>query len=340
MYLNKRNSINRLTRFLAGSTSPEEDREIRVLIDSDPGFRNEYEELEKVWKIAGTNSVDYVFDTDKAWANLDARILSQSLQLGKKPSIPVPAIRRYAGYALKVAAVLLIGLAVFQLAVNRHPYQTIASGNAIITPVSLADGSTIYLNSASSINYPEKFGQDSREVYFWGEAFFEIAHDPSRPFIIETGETRVKVLGTSFNIRAYPETGQVDVIVKSGKVLFYHVDKSDRVLGQMTLLAGEKGVYERESGRLTKLQNDEPNYLSWKTGILVFEQTSLDKVLAAVGKKYGVTFNLAEKDICNLKLTATFDNDSLDAVLEVLKLVHNLQFVNNGKDYLVSKNPG
>jgi ferric-dicitrate binding protein FerR (iron transport regulator) len=231
MYLNKRNSINRLTRFLAGSTSPEEDREIRVLIDSDPGFRNEYEELEKVWKIAGTNSVDYVFDTDKAWANLDARILSQSLQLVKKPSYLFPQ-SAISGYALKVAAVLLIGLAVFQLAVNRHPYQTIASGNAIITPVSLADGSTIYLNSASSINYPEKFGQDSREVYFWGEAFFEIAHDPSRPFIIETGETRVKVLGTSFNIRAYPETGQVDVIVKSGKVLFYHVDKSDRVLGK------------------------------------------------------------------------------------------------------------
>ena len=128
--------------------------------------------------------------------------------------------------------------------------------------------------------------------------------------------------------------------MNSGKVLLYHVDKNDHLLGQVTLLKGDKGVFFRNTGLIARMINDEPNYLSWKTGVLVFSETSLDKVLYAVGQKYGVIFNLEDKQLASLKLTATFDNETLDAVLEVLKLVHNLQFVNNGSDYLVKKSAG
>jgi ferric-dicitrate binding protein FerR (iron transport regulator) len=204
----------------------------------------------------------------------------------------------------------------------------------------LADGSHIYLNNTSTIKYPQKFGKNLRDVYFWGEAFFEIAHDPSKPFIIEAGEARVKVLGTSFNLKAYPESDRIEVVVNSGKVLFYHADKADRILGEVTLVKGEKGVFFKKPGKIVKLLNDEPNYLSWKTGVLVFNDTSLDKVLAAIANKYGIRFSLREENLSKLRLTATFDNESLDAMLEVLELVHNLQFINNGNDYLVVRKAG
>jgi len=210
-----------------------------------------------------------------------------------------------------------------------------ASGTEVSSPIALSDGSHIVLNSGSELNFPEKFGSHGREVYFWGEAFFEIASDPSRPFVIETGDARIKVLGTSFNVKAYPGTGITEVVVNTGTVLLFYVDKNDNVLGQVILHKGDKGVYNRITHKLAKMLNDDLNFISWKTGMLVFNETSLDKVMDVVGKKYGVTFRTNNPELYRLKLTATFDNESLDSVLEVLSLVHKLQFTHNGNDYLV-----
>lgn len=340
MFLRNRKIKNQITQFIAGECSADESRVISGLIGSDEEYKQIFNQLNDIWVHTGVKEPSTGFNVDSAWLKVDARISNQPLHIIHTTTRQVSSVRRVAGYALKAAAVILIGLAVFQLVSPRNSREMVTSGLSMAAPLCLADGSTIFLNSSSTIKFPEKFGNKGREVYFWGEAFFEIAPDPTRPFVIETGETRVRVLGTSFNIRAYPETNKIEVVVNSGKVLFYHVDKSDHILGQVTLLKGDKGVYFRNTGEITKLLNDEPNYLSWKTGVLVFSETSLDRVLSAVGQKYGVTFNLDDKNLAKLKLTATFDNETLDAVLEVLQLVHNLQFVNNGKDYLVKKNAG
>jgi transmembrane sensor len=338
---NRKISIE-VTRFIQGECTPDERRVISGLIQSDPVYKQVYKDLTLLWETIGMNTApaDTTFNVDSAWSKVNATISKQPSRVIHRAAPATNNFRRIGGYALKVAAVLLIGIAIFQLLLPQNDQKTVASGKSIAAPLSLADGSTIFLNSSSTIKFPEKFGGDTREVYFWGEAFFEIAHDPTRPFIIESGETRIKVLGTSFNVKAYPETDRIEVVVNSGKVLFYHIDKNDHILGQVILQKGDKGVYYRKSGQIVRLLNDEPNYLSWKTGMLVFSETSLDKVFNAVGQKYGVKFNLAEKDLSLLKLTATFDNETLDAVLEVLQLVHNLQFVNNGNDYLVKKKAG
>jgi ferric-dicitrate binding protein FerR (iron transport regulator) len=249
----------------------------------------------------------------------------------------VRSIRPLITAALKVAAVLLIGFVVFRVVVPNHELKTVNSGSSAIETCQLSDGSVLFLNSASRVKFPEKFGKSSREVYFWGEAFFEIAHDQSRPFVIEAGETRIRVPGTSFDVKAYPTANTIEVTVNTGKVLFYHVDKNDQVLGEVTLIKGERGIYDRLKSRISKMSNDDLNYLSWKTGILHFEETPLSVVLNDISEKYNVSFNCSDADIAGYKLTATFDNESLDSVLEVLKLTHHLTFKHNGQGYLVQK---
>jgi ferric-dicitrate binding protein FerR (iron transport regulator) len=216
----------------------------------------------------------------------------------------------------------------------------LASGSAVTSRLALSDGSHIVLNTGSEVKYPEKFGSDRREVYFWGEAFFEIASDPTRPFVIETGDARIKVLGTSFNVKAYPATGVTEVVVNTGTVLFYYVDNDNNILGQVILHKGDKGIYNRATHKLARMVNKDLNVISWKTNVLVFNETSLGEVMEVVGKKYGVNFHMESSELSRLKLTATFDNESLDSVLEVLSLVHKLQFTHNGKDYLVKKVTG
>jgi len=341
MYLINRKIKSQITRYLAGECNPEEKRVIFDLVKNNPEYRKVYDQLSKTWEFISPKADSTIFDVDSAWNKLNSRIAQPSAPVRNlKPVHKTGDVRKLYKYAIRIAAVFLIGLAVFQLVNTGNRLETLASGKDLPASLSLEDGSSVFLNSSSVIKYHQKFGDQSREVYFWGEAFFEVASDPTRPFIIESGETRVKVLGTSFNVKAYPEAEKVEVVVNSGEVLFYHVDREEQILGQVTLQQGEKGIYFRKTRQIARIPNDEPNYLSWKTGILVFNETSLDKVLEAIGQKYKVTVKMETNDLEKLKLTATFDNEPLDAVLEVLTLVHNLQIVNNGKDYLVKKKTG
>ncbi len=333
--LKNRNIESQLTNYLAGECTPAEQLEIEVLIQSDSEINNTYNELKQVWDNSVSHSTNDVYDIDSAWVNVDKHINNKVVATVNQSIIKKP-ILRFIKYAASIAAVFVIAFAVYQFFYNNTLVtKSFASGNAVSSALQLADGSKVVLNAGSEVKYPEKFGSHGREVYFWGEAFFEIAPDPTRPFVIETGDARIKVLGTSFNVKAFPETGITEVVVNSGTVLFYHVDNNNSILGQVILQKGDKGVYNRLTHKLVKMENDDINFISWKTGVLVFNETPLNEVITVVGNKYGVKFHTENKRLSQLKLTATFDNESLDSVLEVLSLVHKLQFTHNGKDYLV-----
>jgi ferric-dicitrate binding protein FerR (iron transport regulator) len=335
--LKNQNMESQITRFLAGECSLEERQVITGLIQSEAKYRDTYTALKQIWDNAVLQPVSGTYNVDQAWSNVGRHLGASPLTVVHRHANRKPAVYRALKYAASIAAVLLIAFSVFQIALDNTVMKRFASGTAVSSPLALADGSHMVLNAGSEVNFPEKFGSHSREVYFWGEAFFEIASDPTRPFVIESGDARIKVLGTSFNVKAYPGTGITEVVVNTGVVLFYHVDHNGKILDEVTLHKGDKGVYNRTTHRLAKMRNDDLNFISWKTGILDFKGAPLDKVLTEVGAKYGVTFHMDNKELSRLKLTATFDNESLDSVLEVLSLVHKLQFTRNGTDYLVKK---
>jgi transmembrane sensor len=327
-----------ITSYLAGECSMSEQQVIAGLIQSEPEYRSTYTSLRQIWENPALQPVTDIYNVDAAWANVSRHMDENSLKIVHQGPVKKTITLRLLKYVASVAAILLLAFTVYQISRDtKTVLKSVASGTAVSSPVALADGSHIVLNAGSEVKYPEKFGSDSREVYFWGEAFFEIASDPTRPFVIESGDARIKVLGTSFNVKADLHTGITEVVVNTGTVLFYHVDESDNILGQIILHKGDKGTYNRSTRKLAKMLNTDPNVNSWKTGILVFNETSLDVVMEVVGKKYGVNFHMSDSGLSRLKLTATFDNESLDSVLEVLSLVHKLHFTHIGKDYLVKK---
>jgi len=332
---------SQITSYLAGECTPAEQQAIAGLIQHDTEYRDTYNSLRQIWESSALLPVSETYDVDAAWLTVGKHISENPLTVIRHSQAKKPLVIRIVRYAASIAAVLLLAFAVYQVTRDTNKVlKQVASGNTVSTPVSLADGSQIVLNKNSEVKFPEKFGSNGREVYFWGEAFFEIASDPASPFVIKTGDARIKVLGTSFNVKAYPETGVTEVVVNTGTVLFYYVDNNENILGQIILHKGDKGIYTHSTRKLTRMLNDDLNFICWKTNIMVFNETTLDKVMEVVGKKYGVNFKLENSELSQLKLTATFDNESLDSVLEVLGLVHKLRFTNNGKDYLVKKVTG
>lgn len=180
--------------------------------------------------------------------------------------------------------------------------------------LTLADGTQVHLNSGSTIEFPERFEGNTREVKFEGEAFFEVAKDPNKPFIIKSGEIHTTVLGTSFNINTYQESRQIAVTVASGKVKVTSED-SEVFLGP-----NEQGVFDKSTKTISKEQTDIAAFLLWKDGILQFEDVTLTEVAKSLEHWYGVTFVFGNDKVGGCHLTATYDNEILSAVLE--SIVH------------------
>jgi transmembrane sensor len=324
-------------RFLTGNTGEKEN----AIISEKSQNRNSriYSQIQTIWQKAEpkTPSLE-VFDVDSAWNALNFRIENSDKLNHSSHSAKTKKMNLTFSVFVKIAAVLIIALGIFQLARPLHKLNTVSSGTAIAVPVSLSDGSVIQLNRNSSVKFPEKFGKTKRDVYFWGEAFFDIAADKTKPFVIEVGETRVKVVGTSFDVKANPESDRIEVVVNSGKVLFYTLSANSAKDARVFLEPGDKGVYYKATHKFSKFRNDNLNFLSWKTGILTFRETGLTDVLNALNQKFGAKFIVRNNALKQLRLTATFDNESLDSVLDDLRLVFDIGIQKNGKDYLIVKN--
>jgi transmembrane sensor len=324
-------------RFLTGNTGEKENAIISV--KSQKRNSRIYSQIQTIWQKAEPNTPSLeLFDVDAAWNAVNFRIENSDNLSQTSHSAKTKKMNTTFSVFVKIAAVLIIALGIFQLARPLHKLNTISSGTAIAVPVSLSDGSVIQLNRNSSVKFPEKFGKTKRDVYFWGEAFFDIAADKTKPFVIEVGETRVKVVGTSFDVKANPESDRIEVVVNSGKVLFYTISAKSAKDTRVFLEPGDKGVYYKATHKFSKFRNDNLNFLSWKTGILTFRETGLTDVLNALNQKFGAKFIVHNNELKQLRLTATFDNESLDSVLDDLRLVFDIGIQKNGKDYLIVKN--
>lgn len=276
---------------------------------------------------------DHSFDTAQAWNNLQQRIAAEESRETRfvahasprrKISL-IPAL-------LKIAAVVVIALAGYymfdsQTAPKQIELVAEASVNETIT---LSDGSVVYLRKGARITYPEQFNENDRQVSFEGEAFFEIAVNPEKPFRITAGNVGVEVLGTSFNLNARPENKKIILSLHTGKVLFYSIDPvSGDVFEQIVLEPGQAGVFQPETGTLKRESFSSNNHLAWKTGIIEFADTPLCEVFASLSEYYGVNMVCDNPNLTELKLSATFENEPVESVLETINLIFGLESEQN-----------
>lgn len=209
---------------------------------------------------------------------------------------------------------------------NDHSKIVKATQNGQKLTVRLPDGTVVQLNSDSELTYPEQFGE-TREVNLQGEAFFDVVSNKTHPFIVTTGEIKTRVLGTSFNINAYPESDQVEISLISGAV---QVLTSKDSIG---ILPSEQAIYTTSSKKLIARKADLSNYLAWKEGVLIFDGNTLSEITRELVRWYGtpIKFENPQTKACDLHLS--FDNLSLTEVLDQLVLVSGIkyEFLENGE---------
>ena len=186
----------------------------------------------------------------------------------------------------------------------------------------LSDGSRLWLNSGSSIEFPSSFSSDTREIFLSGEMYIEVATDKKRPFIVHTSDYNVRVYGTKFNLSAYPESSS-SVILVEGSVGI-QTEETQEIL----LTPNEQAIYSDETKVFEKRNVDANAFISWTKGYLSFEDTPITEALKSIERYYNLSFNL-EDDVSFRNLTCTGKiilSNNLDNVLTALTLISSTSY--------------
>jgi transmembrane sensor len=193
--------------------------------------------------------------------------------------------------------------------------------------VVLADGTTVRLNAGSRLWYPGKFTGRQREVYLQGEAFFEVTRNRQQPFVLHVGKQQVRVLGTSFNVQAYPNEPTIETAVVTGRVAFIRA-ASGAATPQDTLYLtpNQRAVFARQTATMHREAINGREAAAWSRGELIFRQTPLDEVARTLARRYNVPVRLTNDRLRFCQLTGRFQNQNLREVVSVLALTGAFEY--------------
>ncbi len=307
-----------IAKYLMGEATPDEERTLSAWIAANDSNRIHFEKTKAALEISVKHKPvaqePLNIDVDQEWN----RFLENANQSDNVLRMPTGSnwLRIAAAILLLVASGVLINY--FINSGSDFVYQT-AENTQLVT---LPDNSQVVLNRNSVLTFADSFLEQERRVSLRGEAFFEVQKDPTKPFVIECDGAEVVVVGTSFNVDNSNFQGTLEVVVSSGKVKIASMKGKDEIL----LEAGDKGVFDRVSGRLNEQKNDDANFMSWKTKKLEFDGSSLIDVVTALSDTYGVDISVAVEVPASCLVTATFDNQDLDAVLKILQSTLGLTY--------------
>ncbi|MBN1415129.1 MAG: FecR domain-containing protein [Bacteroidales bacterium] len=336
------NNWDVLVKYLAGEADEQEQKKVLEWVQASPSNSAAYNELKTYWDYINNIKTMNQFDIDDGWKKLHNRIIASS---GSSPTVkelkPKNTILIFGRPLLKIAAtvglLVMLGTGIYWTisTLQKNERLTVASSGADDqTRITLPDGSVILLNADTKISYTKNFNTLNREVMLTGEAYFDVTHDPQKPFMVYTGEAVIKVLGTSFNVQSLKSSGKVEVFVESGSV---QLSEADNINNTITIEPGFIGSIENESLEMQK--NTDQNYLAWKTRKLVFDNIELEKVAADIQDVFKVKVVFENQDMTRCKIRSNFEDEPLENVLEAICTIHNWKWERKG-DKIILSGPG
>ncbi len=267
-------------------------------------------------------------DFNEVLSNISDAIQSNDYEVESQPELH----SRF--YWLKIAAIILIVLlpTIFLYkSLNQSTEQdeqiTIEYINKFNpagqkSKIYLPDGTSVWLNSESSVSYVDGFEIDQRRVELIGEAYFDIVKDAKKPFVVKANNVSVMALGTSFNVRDYQDEDQVNISLTTGEVLV----TTNNDLSKVYLHPGEQVILGRTDGRIVESKFDPRTTIGWKDGLIYFENASYAEITKKLQRWYGVKFKLLSDTSPDWGYTGSFRESSLEMVMERLSYVESFGY--------------
>lgn len=283
---------------------------------------SDYKETEKIFSLQKQVAFLHVLrPEDQLWKGIETRIK------------PGPAIQHWFRYAAIIILSFVLGaLLIYLSGVRFHEpgMASISSPRGQITSLKLFDGSTVWLNSESTIRYSSDFNTGNREVYVEGEAYFEVTRDEKRPFVVHLENSQVNVLGTSFNVKAYPGSGQVEAVLMEGKIGFTGNNQS------VVLEPCERLVFTFRNGEIVKDRVDLEKTLAWKKGKYYYSNEKLSAIILQLQRWYDVEFVFDGNELSRYNFTGVIDHEkSIQYNLKLIELTNKVHVQFEGDKIII-----
>jgi transmembrane sensor len=295
-----------LTKYMLNETSSVENETINRWLSENEDNRKYFDHFKLIWDTSRELKIESKLDPDASWAEF--KQLAQNKNENSAKLRPLNPANRW----LKIAAIWLVILgsagifySVFKPA---KPVMLRLQSNKVVRKVTLSDGSLITMNKNSVLNYPDKFTGDTREISLKGEAFFDVVHDKSKPFMIHVNDVVVKVVGTSFNIKT--EGPNTEIIVETGIVQV--------IQQEIVVKLKPKEKASVQAGRLKKGSSQDELYNYYRTQKFVANNTPLWRLVDVLNEAYHVNIVIDNKKLANRTITTTLKADSLDKILKTI----------------------
>jgi len=332
-----------MSRSLSGEASPGELQELDAILASDAKAMARYRTLQQFWNQHDAVSPATVEDALHRLLNqlqLQPTFRKTTMQ---KEQAPVHRLHRRWRLWAAAAAILIVSTGIYWLVQNQAP-DAMASAlvekqNARGTKsiIELTDGSKIWLNADSKIKYPEIFSGNTREVHLEGEAFFDVAPNPEQPFIIHLANGTVRVLGTSFNVRAYNNEKIVETSVATGKVAFIPKYQDKKQKPDTIFITPNKKVrylLDKDTADILPAKPQEDK--AWTEGRLIFKAQTLEEIAIELERHFGKKVVFLDEAPKSYRLTGSFENNGLDEIMYYLSKTKEFSYKITHSELLIA----
>ena len=302
---------NILAKKLCGEADSSEQEELDMLISRNPNFADQAK---------AATSYAHVFDVDVSSIKVDVERAWQQVQDKKVKVIPIRSNNSSLKWIAGIAASLVLICTSVWFFINTDTHGIYHAENDS-RHIILEDGTNIWLNNNTTLKIDDYFNMNSRKVILEGEAYFEVAKNAEKPFIVKANTTETKVLGTKFNIKAIGKDSLVITTLMEGKIKFS--TETDQAL----LTPMHYAVFNLNSKKLITDSLSNKNAVAWKnSGTIEFEETQFTEVISAIESCYHVEIKVENNDILNCRFTGSFEKAKIDDLLEVIAASLNITY--------------
>ncbi|MFT2009995.1 FecR domain-containing protein [Pontibacter sp. 13R65] len=311
-----------IDKYLGGDCSPEEAAIVERWYDSMQGSKSEFY----------SNDKEAIRASEQRSLDAIRRILK--IEEGSQPVISLNSRMRSWNWMAAACIVLLVCIgSIFFITGNRQQnFTVVRAGTGQVRKLLLPDSTQVWLNAGSSLKYAADYNQSTRHVWLEGEGYFDVKHNPDKPFDVQTAGLKTQVLGTAFSISAYPGSLIKSVTVTRGEV---QVSDNKVILGN--LLPNNSLEYSLKTGEKKIIPVDADKVISWTTGNLVFIDMPMQDIALHLQQWYGVKIKFKNQQLKNIRLTASFSNSiHLKDLLAILSEVSQVQYILDEKNNTIT----
>ncbi len=308
-----------ILKLVTGNLPREEKKKVIAEINAQKENKEIFKKVKISWAFLSSTRKLTDYEIENAYLKIQDKIS------GKKRSL-IPNIKIVFKYAAII--VFLISLTTIYYTNKQQfdrtetqkklSYTSFITENGQRSKVVLPDSSIVWLNSGTTLSYPSNFSEQNRKVNLNGQAFFQVYHKGNDPFSVQVNGLIVKVLGTKFDVDAYPENDKIAVVLESGKVELAHNGFKSF---NYTMKPGEKATYNIANNALTINYTDAVIYSSWKDGKLIFRNESMKNVVEKLKRWYNINIEITDEEVYNSIFSGTIQNESYEEIFRYIEIV-------------------